>query len=80
MLECLIAVCLMTLQPVDRLGGYAGPLSAPKASVQRWSLYGRVGVVHWRERYGDGDGMSFRFSRTGPKLEGRIYIGVYREF
>ena len=47
-----------------------------------WTLYGRLGVLNFQnpiEPRGD-EGMRFTLRSTGPRLTGRIYIGIHREF
>jgi hypothetical protein len=48
-----------------------------------WTLYGRLGVLNFQnalDTSGDDNGMKFTLRRSGPKLTGRIYIGIHREF
>lgn len=47
-----------------------------------WTLYGRLGVLNFQNALDPGDetGMRFTLRRTGPRLNGRIYIGIHREF
>ena len=50
---------------------------------QPWTLYGRLGVLNFQnpmEQRGDENGMRFTLRSTGPRLTGRIYIGIHREF
>jgi hypothetical protein len=61
---------------VDRFT--SGDLEKPK----HWMLYGRLGIFNFqdfleRER---SDGVRITLKRTGPKLTGRFYIGIHREF
>jgi hypothetical protein len=48
-----------------------------------WTLYGRLGVLNFQnalEPSGYENGMKFTLRSTGPRLNGRIYIGIHREF
>lgn len=48
-----------------------------------WTLYGRLGVLNFQNALqpsGDENGMKFTLRSTGPRLNGRIYIGIHREF
>jgi hypothetical protein len=47
-----------------------------------WTLYGRLGVLNFQNSLEPTDETSMKFTlrRTGPRLNGRIYIGIHREF
>jgi hypothetical protein len=47
-----------------------------------WTLYGRLGVLNFQNSLEPSDETSMKFTlrRTGPRLNGRIYIGIHREF
>ena len=48
-----------------------------------WTLYGRLGVLNFQnslDASADDNSMRFTLRRSGPKLTGRIYIGIHREF
>jgi hypothetical protein len=74
---------LRTLEPfrggkraIDRFSDQV--LERPKP----WTLYGRLGVLNFQnpiEPRGD-EGLRFTLRSTGPRLTGRIYIGIHREF
>jgi hypothetical protein len=62
------------------------PSGAPNgASAERpgpWMLYGRLGPLNFRnelEPQSPG-GVRFGLGRTGPRLTGRVYIGLHRRF
>lgn len=71
------------------LGTFAGPRRLDRFTrstvAERptpWKIYGRVGVFNFQNEiqpeYRQGLRLSWR--RTGPKLTGRVYIGLYRTF
>ena len=47
-----------------------------------WKLYGRVGVFNFQNEIEPqySQGLRFSWRRTGPRLTGRVYIGVHRTF
>ena len=49
---------------------------------RHWTFYGRLGIFNFQDYVNQSrsEGMRFTFRRTGPKLTGRIYIGIHREF
>ena len=49
---------------------------------RHWTFYGRLGIFNFQDYINQSrsEGMRFTFRRTGPKLTGRIYIGIHREF
>jgi len=52
------------------------------AKPRHWTFYGRLGVFNFQDYVNQSrsDGMRFTLRRTGPKLTGRVYIGIHREF
>jgi len=63
----------------SRMDRYVSP--GPE-KPRHWMVYGRLGVFNFQD-YVDqsrSEGTRFTFRRTGPKLTGRIYIGIHREF
>jgi hypothetical protein len=62
------------------------PSGAPRgASAERpgaWMLYGRLGPLNFRNEHEQQSSGGVRFSvgRTGPRLTGRVYIGLHRRF
>jgi hypothetical protein len=60
-------------------GGLSG---APLERPGPWILYGRLGPLNFRnelEQWSSA-GTRFGWSRTGPALTGRLYIGIHRRF
>lgn len=47
-----------------------------------WKLYGRLGVLNFQNELEPqySQGLRFSWRRTGPRLTGRIYIGIHRTF
>ena len=63
----------------SRMDRYVSP--APE-KPRHWTVYGRLGVFNFQD-YVDqsrSEGVRLTLRRTGPKLTGRIYIGIHREF
>jgi hypothetical protein len=63
----------------SRMDRYVSP--GPE-KPRHWTVYGRLGVFNFQD-YVDqsrSEGMRFTFRRTGPKLTGRFYVGIHREF
>lgn len=46
---------------------------------RRWTLFGRVGVLHYRNELGDDEPGGVSLRRTGPKV-GTVTIGIRKEF
>jgi hypothetical protein len=73
---------------LHRLDAFAGKRrvdrfeSAPVEKPVPWRIYGRLGPLNFQkelEAY-RGDGMRLGLRRSGPRLSGRIYVGVHRTF
>lgn len=49
---------------------------------RHWTFYGRLGIFNFQDYVNQSrsEGMRLTLRRTGPKLTGRIYIGIHREF
>jgi hypothetical protein len=69
------------------LGAFSGRKSVDRyerAEVERpqpWQFYGRLGPINFLNRFDSSDpGVQLSFRRTGPSLNGRIYIGIHRTF
>jgi hypothetical protein len=47
-----------------------------------WMLYGRLGLINFQNEIKEQGGTGTRFSlrRSGPRLTGKIYIGIHRRF
>jgi len=51
----------------------------------RWIFYGRLGVLNFRNRVDEVDRegvgrLRFSLRRSGPKLTGRMYVGIHRQW
>jgi hypothetical protein len=72
------------LKSLDAFGGvrradrWSHALERPRV----WTLYGRLGVLSFQNDLEPRDKDGFRFSlrRSGPKLTGKVYVGIHREF
>ena len=72
----------MDLQALD---AFAGKRTARDLrSSERpgpWTLYGRLGLLNFQNALEpDSSGLRFTWRRTGPRLGGRIYVGIHRRF
>jgi len=47
-----------------------------------WKFYGRVGVFNFQNEIEPqySQGLRFSWGRTGPRLTGRVYVGIHRTF
>ena len=75
------------LRALDAFSGVRGAdnLSRSLELPGRWILYGRLGVLNFRNRVNEVDPegvgrLRFSFRRSGPKLTGRIYLGIHRQW
>ena len=60
-----------------RPAGGTGPLERPGS----WTLYGRLGLLHFQNHVDVHDsGTRFTLRRTGPGLGTKIYVGIHRRF
>jgi hypothetical protein len=71
------------------LGSFAGTRRLDRfgsgSGVERptpWKFYGRVGIFNFQREIEPqyNQGLRFSFRKTGPRLTGRVYIGVHRTF
>jgi hypothetical protein len=69
------------------LDAFAGAPDADRISRSperpgRWTLYGRLGLLNFRNQMdeADEDGMRFGLKRSGPRLTGKIYVGIHRRW
>jgi hypothetical protein len=69
------------------LGAFDGRRSVDRferAELERpqpWKFYGRLGPMHFQNRFEPAaQGLQFSWRRTGPSLGGRVYIGIHRTF
>lgn len=71
------------------LGAFGGPRRLDRFSrnlarerPKPWTVYGRIGMFNFQNeiepQYSQGLRLSWR--RTGPRLTGRVYIGIHRTF
>jgi len=61
----------------------AGALSgAPAERPGPWMLYGRLGPLNFRNELEpqSSGGTRFGLGHTGPRLTGRVYVGLHRRF
>jgi hypothetical protein len=69
------------LRALDAFGGQRSDGLRRPERPEPWMLYGRLGVANFENRLdAHGDGMHFSWRRTGPRLAGKIYIGIHRRF
>ena len=61
-----------------RIDGFTESVEKPKP----WTFYGRLGVLNFQNELEPerSNGMRFTLRRTGPRLTGRVYIGIHRSF
>jgi len=45
-----------------------------------WVLYGRLYVLNFQNQLTEEPGVRIGFGRTGPSLNGRIYVGIRKRF
>ncbi|HYG54604.1 MAG TPA: hypothetical protein VD965_04855 [Burkholderiales bacterium] len=71
------------LRALDAFGGrrkdaWMRSYEAPK----HWMLYGRLGLLNFQNeiREQGATGTKFTLRRSGPKLTGKIYVGIHRKF
>ena len=73
------------LDSLDAFAGQRPARSQSGAALERpgpWIFYGRLGPLNFRNEL-DQQGLAgtrFGWSRTGPALTGRLYIGIHRRF
>jgi len=74
------------LRALDAFAGKRKKMAGASRSIEErgvWAFYGRMGVLNFQKHldphYGS-SGMRFTWRRTGPRLTGRIYIGIHRKF
>jgi len=85
----LLAACAappLALDGVDMFGGKRGVDPFERSLEQRsqaWTLFGRLGVIHYQNQLDPdgGSGGQFTLKRSGPSLGGtRISFGLRRRF
>lgn len=45
-----------------------------------WAVYGRLGLLNFRNELQSDDDTQFTWRKTGPRLGGKIYVGIHRRF
>jgi len=45
-----------------------------------WAVYGRLGLLNFRNELQSESDMQFTWRKTGPRLGGKIYVGIHRRF
>lgn len=72
------------VRALDAFGGKRRVAGLSKRLERRgvWTFYGRLGVLNFQNRMDPHQANSTRFTlrRTGPRLTGRVYIGIHRKF
>lgn len=74
---------VMDLQGLDAFSGKRRSTDGfrPLERPGPWKLYGRLGLLNFQnELEPQSSGMQFTWRRTGPRLGGRIYVGIHRRF
>lgn len=70
-------------QSLDAFGGQRKDrfLRDIPSTPKHWQLYGRLGLLNFANELKD-EGSNTRWSlrRSGPKLTGKVYIGIHRRF
>jgi hypothetical protein len=48
---------------------------------QMWTLYGGLGFLSFQNKLEhDSGGVQFKLGRSGPRLTGRLYLGIHRRY
>lgn len=74
------------LRALDAFAGKPKKIAGLGRSLEErgvWTFYGRLGFLNFQNDLDPKEGgtsMRFRLGRTGPKLTGRVYIGIHRKF
>lgn len=74
------------LRALDAFAGKSNKMAGLGKTLEErgaWTLYGRLGVLNFQNELDPKQGgasMRLKLGRTGPKLTGRIYIGIHRKF
>jgi hypothetical protein len=73
------------LRALDAFGGKRRVNGLSRALERRgaWTFYGRLGLLNFQNQLDPQQGasnMRFTWRRTGPRLTGRIYVGIHRKF
>ncbi len=68
---------------LDAFGGQRKDrfLRSIPAQPKHWQFYGRLGLLNFQnELKDDSGGTRWSFRRSGPKLTGKVYVGIHRRF
>ena len=74
------------LRMLDAFAGKRKKMDGTARSLEErgvWTFYGRLGVLNFQNRFDPHEPRSatrFTLRRTGPRLTGRIYVGIHRAF
>jgi hypothetical protein len=72
----------MDLQTFDSRNGKRGAngFLVPRAP-QMWTLYGGLGFLSFHNKLEhDSGGVQFKLGRSGPRLTGKLYLGIHRRY
>ena len=70
-------------QALDAFGGQRKDrfLRSIEPTPKYWTMYGRLGLLNFQNELKEpGAGTRWSFRRSGPKLTGKIYVGIHRRF
>jgi len=70
-------------QALDAFGGARKDrfLRSIEPTPKYWTMYGRLGLLNFQnELKEEGAGTRWSLRRSGPKLTGKVYIGIHRRF
>ena len=69
-------------QALDAFGGARKDrfLRSIEPQPKYWMLYGRLGLINFQNELKDQSNTRFTLRRSGPKLTGKVYIGIHRRF
>jgi hypothetical protein len=70
-------------QALDAFGGVRKDrfLRSMPTTPKHWQLYGRLGLLNFQNELKDeSSGTRWSLRRSGPKLTGKVYVGIHRRF
>lgn len=69
-------------QALDAFGGQRKDrfLRSIEPRPKYWTFYGRLGLINFQNELKDQSSTRFTLRRSGPKLTGKIYVGIHRRF
>lgn len=47
---------------------------------QMWTLYGGLGFLSFQNKLEHDSSVQFKLGRSGPRLTGRLYLGIHRRY